>query len=119
MPTTIPKTQKKSSLPATAILETIKPSRKPPTIRVFQKDEMGMFTKQDQIRSLNDITEISLKTIGLDFMINREEDFLMLYRIEKNNIGILDASYYIRIDQKLHVLIFNRSSPISLPNWFR
>ena len=119
VPTIIPKTQKISNLPATAILETIKPSRKPPTIRVFQKDEMDMFTKQDQITSLNDITESSLKTIGLDFFMNREEDFLTLYRIEKNNIGIPDVSYCIRIDQNLRVMLFYRNSPISLPNWFR
>ena len=60
-----------------------------------------------------------MKTIGLDFFINREEDFLTLYRIEKNNIGIPDISYCIRIDQNLRVMLFYRNSPISLPNWFR
>ena len=119
MPTIIPEIQKISNLPATAILETIKPSRKPPTVRVFQKEEMGIFSKQDQIKSLNDITQISLTTNGLDFMLNREQDFITLYRIDKNNIGIPYVTYCIRIDQNLRVMLFHRSSPISLPNWFR
>ena len=59
-----------SNLTTTVILETIKPSRKPPTVLVFQKDEMDMFIKQDQIRSLNDITQNSSKTKELDFMSN-------------------------------------------------
>ena len=68
---------------------------------------------------LNDITESSLKTIGLVFMLNREEDFLALYRIEKNNIGIPDVSYCITTDENLRVMLFYRSLPISPPNIFR
>ena len=67
VPTIIPESQKVSNLPTTAVLETIKSSsRKPPTVRILQKDEMNMFIKQDQINSLDDITQTSLKTTGLD-----------------------------------------------------
>ena len=59
-----------SNLTTTVILETIKPSRKPPTVLVFQKDEMDMFIKQDQIISLNDITQNSSNTMEPDFMLN-------------------------------------------------
>ena len=106
MPTLIPITQKISNLPATAILETIKPLKKPPKIRIFQKDEVDIFTKQDQTISLNDITEGTLKTIALNFMIYGEEGFLTLFRIDKNINGISDVSYCIRIDQNLRVMFF-------------
>ena len=55
---------------ATAKFETIKPSRKPPSCRVFQKYEIEVFAELDHIRSLNDISLSSLETMGIDFSLN-------------------------------------------------
>lgn len=85
VPNVIALTKKLSKMLATAILETIKPSIKLPTHRVFQRDETDMFTKKDQVRTLNDITLSSFETMGLDFMIKREK-ILTLYRIESRKV---------------------------------
>ena len=53
-------------------LETIKPSRKPPSGRVFQKDEMDVFTKLDHRKSLSDTYQSSSKSMRIFFMLKWE-----------------------------------------------
>ena len=61
-----------------------------------------------------DITQSLLKTMRLVFMLNREEYFLTLYRVRKTGT----ASYWLRTNRNIRVMLFNRSSPINLLNWF-
>ena len=77
-----------------------------------------MFTKQEQIRPLKDLTQSSLKFVGLYFMLYHEEDFLTHCRIEEAINGISDESYFIRISQTLRVMLFHRRWQIFLPKWF-
>ena len=57
VPQIIPTSQELVNLPPAAVMETIKPGRKPPTMRNFREDEIDKFKELDDIKSLDDLNE--------------------------------------------------------------
>ena len=62
-------------------------------------------------------TDATLAPTG--YTITKYEDHIVFYKIEHNELSILQVTECIRIDNKLHVKLYFKGSPIPLPKWFR
>ena len=51
--------------------------------------------------------------------MSKRSDHLVFYKLEENDLSIPQVTECIRIDDKLHVKLFFKGSPIPLPQWFR
>ena len=108
------------NLPPAAILESIKSQRKPPRKRIFQEDQMANFKKKDVILCFEDIISKGPMNCEKGLNFERKDNCLLIYKMEydgDNNVPQVD--YCIRVDETLHVKLFHRNIPMSLPNWFR
>ena len=94
-------------------------SRKPPTQRVFQEDEMAKYKKTFQISSFAEINESFLEFLSEDFKFSHHEDHVVFYKWSRNDLSIPQVTESIRVDSNLHVKLFHKNSPVPLPLWFR
>ena len=118
VPTLIPKDQKSTNSPPAAILETIKAPRKPPTTRVFQKDELHNFRQLDVISKFEDITEEKLKKLRNDFQVHKDSERIICYVLD-STAEIPAITFCIKIFKNLSVQLFYQNARMHLPGWFR
>ena len=53
------------------------------------------------------------------YTIAKYEGHIKFYEIEHNELSIPQVTECIRIDNKLHVKLYFKGSPVPLPKWFR
>ena len=53
------------------------------------------------------------------YTIAKYEDHIVFYKIEHNELSIPQVIECIRIDDKLHIKLCYKGSPVPLPKWFR
>ena len=98
---------------------TITATRKPPTSRVFQEDELEKFRARDKIEHFNQINESLLKDLEDGYSFKGADDHALFYKFELNDSGVPEITNCIRVDDDLRVKLFFKGSPIPLPTWFR
>ena len=54
-----------------------------------------------------------------DYLYARYEDHVVFHKIVLNELHVPEVTACIRVDDKLHVKLFLRGSPVPLPQWFR
>ncbi|XP_065684292.1 uncharacterized protein LOC136096677 [Hydra vulgaris] len=101
---------------ATASLPVMSVPRKSPTKRIFQEDEYQKFLSNDVIEDLNSLTVADSPT-GYSF--SKFDDCVVFHKIIQNKLHIPQVAECIRIDKNLHVKLFYKNLPVSLPPWFR
>ena len=94
-------------------------SRKAPTERNLHEDESNIFENKFKINSFNDVDEKLLEYLDCNYHIKKYPDHVVYYKLEVDDLSIPSVTETIRIDSKLHVLLFFKGAPLPLPNWFR
>ena len=79
-------------------------------------DECVEFVNNDKIIKFESIDE-TLAPSG--YTIAKYEGHIVFYKIEHNELLILQVTECIRVDDKLHVKLYFKFSPVPLPKWFR
>ena len=91
-------------------------ARKPPTVRVFQEDEISDYTEKFSIKSFADLLT---KTCLDGYQVKRTENYIIYYRVEFREPSmcpqIMEA---IKIDNELRVELQFKGNPVPLPSWF-
>ena len=95
-----------------------KTPRKPPKVRNVQEDELEQFKEIDTIRSLDDIDEKYVSSLGENFSLIKREDHAVIYKIETSSSNVPEVTYSIKISVDLRVQLFFKNAPIPLPPWF-
>ena len=95
-----------------------KTPRKPPKLRNFQADEFKQFKEMDIIRSLGDIDEACVRSLGEEFSLIKKKNHIVIYKIETNSSNIPEITSSIKVSEDLRVQLFHKNAPISLPAWF-
>ena len=90
--------------------------RKSPKKIVFQEDHYDEFKRNNNIIGLESITE-SDRPHG--YLFTKYEDHVVFHKIILNELHVPEVTACIQVDDKLHVKLFLRSSPVPLPQWFR
>ena len=90
--------------------------RKSPKKRVFQEDQYDEFERNNNIIGLERITESDCPQ---GYLYTRYEDHVDFHKIVLNGLHVPEVRACIRVDHKLHVKLFLRSSPVPLPQWSR
>ena len=94
-------------------------SRKPPTQRVYQQDEMAAYKATFNVRNFDDVNESLLEFLPPGYIYEKFEDHVVFSKIERDEFSVPTFTETIRIDNQLHVRLFSKSSPVPLPPWFR
>ena len=68
--------------------------------------------RNNNIISLESITESDFPH---GYLFTKYEDHVSFHKIVLNELHLPEATAYIRVDDKLHVKLFLRGSPVSLP----
>ena len=79
-------------------------------------DEYVEFVNNDKIMKFESTDEILAPT---GYTIAKHGDHIVFYKIERNELSIPQVTECIRIDDKLHVKLYYKGSPVPLPKWFR
>ena len=90
--------------------------RKSPKKRVFQEDQYDEFKRNNNIIGLESITESDCPH---GYLYVKYEDHVVFHKIVLNELHVPEVIACIRVDDKLHVNLFPRDSPVPLPQWFR
>ena len=90
--------------------------RKSPKKRVFQEDQYDEFKRNNNIIGLESISE---SDCSQDYLYTKYEDHVVFHKIVLNELHVPEVTDCIRVDDKLHVKLFLRGSPVPLPQWFR
>lgn len=114
VPTLLPKNDNSGSVSICTNLKL----RKPPTVRVFQQDQLNLFKNQDSITDFAEINDSLLKLLPESFYILKKGDHIAFYSMEDNAFSLPEVTYCIKIDKEFHVKLFYKGSPLPLPSWF-
>ena len=90
-------------------------SRKAPTDRNFQEDELRSFISADTIRSFDDLDE---KCCPRSFQFKKNEKYVWIFRIDFEEGNFPSLKECVRIDRELHVQLQYCGHHIPLPKWF-
>ena len=90
--------------------------RKSPKKRVFQEDQYDEFKRNNNIIGLESISE---SDCSQDYLYTKYEDHVVFHKIVLNELHVPEVTACIRVDDKLHVKLFLRGSPVPLSQWFR
>ena len=90
--------------------------RKSPKKRVFQEDQYDEFKRNNNIIGLESITESDCPQ---GYLYAKYEDHVIFHKIVLNELHVPEVTACIRVDDKLHVKLFLRGSPVPLSQWFR
>ena len=101
---------------ATASLPVISGPRKSPAKRIFQEDEYQKFLSKDIIK---DVDSLSAADSPAGYLFSKFDDCVVFHRIIQNELHIPEVAESIHIDKNLHVQLFYKNLPVSLPSWFR
>ena len=103
----------------TSCLPPITTTRRPPTQRIYQQDELSNYKSQFKIDSFEDVNESLLKLIDSEYKCSSYDDHVVFFKIVLDELSIPKITECIRIDSDLHVKLFFKGSPIPLPEWLR
>lgn len=95
-----------------------KTPRKPPKDRKFQVDELKQFKEMDAIRSLDDINQECVSSLGEEFSLLKKEGYVVIYKLETSSSIVPEITYSIRVSEDMRVELFYKNAPIPLPTWF-
>lgn len=95
-----------------------KTPRKPPNVRNFQVDELKQFKEMDAVRSLDDIDQDCVKSIGEEYSFMKKEGYVVIYKLETSSSVVPEITYSIRVSEGLCVQLFYKNAPVPLPTWF-
>lgn len=101
---------------SSASLPIISEPRKAPTSRVYQEDEYQKFIDHDTIQNLESFT-VADSPPG--YLFTKFDECLIFHKITLNELKIPQVAECIRIDENLHVKLFYKNIPVSLPAWLR
>ena len=90
--------------------------RKSPKKVVFQEDQYNEFKRNNNIISLESITESDCPH---GYLFTKYEDHVVFHKIVLNELHAPEVTACIRMDDKLYVKLFLRGSPDLVPQWFR
>ena len=92
------------------------PTRKPPSCRVFQKDQMVDYTDQFKIKSFQDLLS---KPCLEGYRVMKTDDAIVYYNIKfKEGSMFPELLEAIKIDDQLRVELQYKGCPVPLPPWF-
>ena len=109
-----PSTHESSS--TSALKAPIRIPRKCPKQRNVFADEYVEFANNDKIMKFEGIDETSAPP---GYTIAKYENHIVFYKIEHDEFSIPQVTECIRIDDKLHVKLYFKGSPVPLTKWFR
>ena len=101
---------------ASASLPIISEPRKAPTKRVYQEDEFKRFMSKDIIQ---DLDSFSVADSPPGYLFTKFEECVVFHKTVLNEFKIPQVVESIRIDKDLHVKLFYKNIPVSLPPWLR
>ena len=110
IPTIYPDSIKSPSLPI--LVE----RRKSPTKRIFQQDELNQFLDNDIIKDLDSLSAVDSPP-GYNFM--KYDECVVFHNLILNELRVPQVAEVIRIVRDLHVKLFYKNLPVSLPPWLR
>ena len=90
--------------------------RRTPRKRLYQEDQYESFISKDSVKDSKCLNE-SFSISGYTFRKN--EDHVLFYKLEENEMSIPEVIDCIRIDSELHVQPFFKGVSIPLSQWFR
>ena len=92
------------------------PTRKPPSVRVFQKDEYVDYTDKFKIKSFQDLLS---KPCLEGYRVKKMDDAIVYYHIEfRKDTMFPELLEAIKIDDQLRVELQYKGCPVPLPTWF-
>ena len=97
-------------------LNTPSKSRKPPKVRIHQKDQLEDFEKKDAI---NNFADLSKDHCPAGYTCHKTENRVIFYNLffdETNEFPVVHEA--IKIDSNLHVKLQIYGNPVPLPLWF-
>ena len=109
VPTIYPESIKSASL--SIVVE----PRKSPTKRIFQRDELNEFLDKDIIKDLYSLSS----TDSPGYLFTKHDECVVFYKLILNELKVPQVAEVIRIDKDLHVKLFYKNLPVSLPPWLR
>ena len=86
--------------------------RRAPRKRLYQEDQYESFISKDSVKDFT-----CPHPSGCTFRKN--DDHVLFYKLEENEISIPEMTGCIRIDSELLVQPFSKPVPVALPQWFR
>ena len=84
--------------------------------RLYQEDQYESFISKDSVKDSKCLNE-SFSPSGYTFRKN--DDHVLFYKLEENEMSIPEVIDCIRIDSELHDQSFFKGAPIPLSQWFR
>ena len=90
------------------------PRKFPKECNVFA-DEYVEFVNNDKIMKFDSIDET---LVPPGYTTAKYEYHIVFYKIEHNELLIPQLTECIRIDNKLHIKLYFKGSPVPLPKWF-
>ena len=93
--------------------------RKPPKERVYQEDQLEKFKSKFCIQSFSDVNSSLLDVLGDTYQCQEHFDHVVYFKTVLSELSLPEVTECIRVDSNLHVKLFYKGSPISLPEWFR
>ena len=94
---------------------TVSLSRKYPKKRVFQEDQYNELKRNNNIIGLESITESECPH---GYLFAKYEDHVAFHKIVLNEPHVPEVTACKRVDDKLHVKLFLRGSPVPFPQSF-
>ena len=89
--------------------------RRTPRKRLYQEDQYESCISKDSVKDSKCLNE-SFSHSGYTFRKN--DDHVLFYKLEENEMSIPEVTNCIRIDSELHVQPFFKGAPVPLPNGF-
>ena len=86
-----------------------------PRKRLYQEDQYESFISKDSVKDSKCLNESFSPSV---YTFRKNDDHVLFYKLEENEMSIPEVIDYIRIDSELHVQPFFKGAPIYYPNGF-
>ena len=104
------------SFPKEEDLKKICIPRKTPRKRLYQEDQYESFISKDSVKDSKCLNESFSPS---RYTFRKNDDHVLFYELEENEMSIPEVIDCIRIDSELHAQPFLKGVPIPLSQWFR
>ena len=112
----VPTIQSKSTERFYSCQPTLRVPRKDPRDRIFQKDQLADFKKENLIGNIVDFKD---KHIPIGFTVCRNDESIVFHKMQFDDMGFPKVSMAVRVDSELHVKLQLNGNPVPLPEFFR
>ena len=96
----MPTIQSKSTERFYSCQPTLRVPRKDPRDRIFQKDQLADFKKENLIGNIVDFKD---KHIPIGFTVCRNDESIVFHKMQFDDMGFPKVSMAVRVDSELHV----------------